>query len=96
MPRSRKSYPPSLKVRVVVEALKEQKTAAEIAQVYGIHPTMVGNWKKQALEGLPSVFEQPRSAPDAAGEAERDELYRQIGRLQVELAWLKKKSGLLS
>lgn len=95
MPKSRKSYPPSLKARVVVEALKNQKTAAEIAQVYSIHPTLVSTWKKQALEALPGIFQQPRDSRDANLEAERDELYKQIGQLKVELDWLKKRAGLL-
>jgi putative transposase len=95
MPKSRKSYPPSLKARVVVEALKNQKTAGEIAQVYSIHPALVSTWKKQALEALPGIFQQPRGSREGALDAERDELYQQIGRLKVELDWLKKRSGLL-
>ena len=95
MPKSRKSYPPSLKARVVVEALKNQKTAAEIAQVYRIHPALVSTWKKQALEALPGIFQQPRDSRGATLEAERDELYKQIGQLKVELDWLKKRAGLL-
>ena len=56
MPRTRKSHPPSLKAKVAVEAIKGHKTTAQIAQMFGVHPTQVGGWKKQALAGLPDVF----------------------------------------
>src|ERR1700690_1371215 len=56
MPKVRKSHPPSLKAKVAVEAIKAHKTAAQIAQMFGVHPTQVGGWKKQALAGLPDIF----------------------------------------
>ena len=92
MPGVRKSYPASLKAKVAVEAIKGMKTAAQIAQTFGVPPNLVANWKKQALEQLPEVF----SAGQAKQQAEdgKDELYQQIGRLKVELDFLKKKSGL--
>src|SRR5207247_2012730 len=52
MPKTRKSHPPSLKAKVAVEAIKAHKTAAQIAQMFGVHPTQVGGWKKQALAGF--------------------------------------------
>ena len=94
MPRSRKSYPPSLKARVAVEAIRGQKTAVEIAQVFSVPPNLVSTWKKQALEGLPGIDQQPRNGP-RPGEADPDELYKQIGQLKVELDFLKKRAGLL-
>ena len=54
MPKTRKSHPPSLKAKVAVEAIKALKTTAQIAQMFGVHPTQVGGWKKQALAG--SIF----------------------------------------
>lgn len=96
MPKSRKSYPPSLKARVVVEALRNQKTTTEIGQAYSVHPALVSTWKKQALDALPGIFQQPRDNGATAWEAERDELYRQIGQLKVEMDWLKKRAGLLA
>ena len=69
MPRTRKSHPPSLKAKVALEAIKAHKTAAQIAQMFGVHPTQVGGWKKQALAGLPDIFgngrEQMRQQADA-------------------------------
>ncbi len=94
MPRTRKSYPPSLKARVAVEALRGQKTAAEIAQVFSVPPNLVSTWKRQALEGLPGIFQHPRNGRPS-GDADQDELYRQIGQLKVELEFLKKRAGLL-
>ncbi len=51
MPRTRNSHPPSLKAKVAVEAIKAHKTTARIAQRFGVHPTQVGGWRKQALAG---------------------------------------------
>ncbi len=56
MPKIRKSHPPSLKAKVAVEAIKGVKTTAQIAQMFSVHPNLVGGWKKQALAGLASVI----------------------------------------
>ena len=72
MPGTRKSHPPSLKAKVAVEAIKAHKTTAQIAQMFGVHPTQVGGWKKQALAGLPEIFgnghERLRQQADAQKE----------------------------
>jgi putative transposase len=60
---------------------------------YGVHPNLIGMWKKQAVEGLPQIFENGREARRHATEAEKDDLYRQIGVLQVELEFMKKSRG---
>jgi putative transposase len=70
---------------------------AQIASTYGIHATQLHRWKAQALAGLPDLFEDSRKtekAQQAAHEREREELYAEIGRLNTQLTWLKKKSGL--
>ena len=95
MPRTRKSYPPSLKAKVAVEAIRAGKTIAELAQLYSVNPNLVTKWKKQALEGLPEIFRQPHNGNSSVADAEKDELFRQIGQLKVELEWLKKRSGLV-
>jgi transposase len=92
MSRTRKSHPPSLKARVAVEAIKGHRTTAQIAQMFGVHPTQVGGWKKQALAGLPDVFGNGREQMRQQADAEKDDLYRQIGQMKVELDFLKKKS----
>jgi len=94
MPRTRKSHPPSLKAKVAVEAIKAHRTTAEIAQMFGVHPTQVGGWKKQALAGLPDVFGNGREQMRQLADAEKDELYKQIGQMKVELDFLKKRTGL--
>lgn len=92
--RQRRSFTAELKARVALEAIKGQKTIQEIASHYGVHPNQVTNWKRQAVQGAPTLFVDRRSQSDAAEEALKAELYQQIGQLQVELEWLKKKSGL--
>src|ERR1039457_3248568 len=81
MPQTRKSHPPSLKARVAVEAIRAHKTAAQIAQMFGVHPTQVGGWKKQALAGLPDIFGNGREQMRQQSDVEKDELYKQIGQL---------------
>jgi transposase-like protein len=92
MPRTRKNYAPSLKAKVAVEAIKGSKTAAQIAQTFSVHPNLVAGWKKQALAQLPEIFSNGHAREQA--DFEKDELYQQIGRLKVELDFLKKRAGL--
>jgi transposase len=94
MPRPRRQFSPALKARVALEAIRGEKTTGEIARTYAVHPNLVGIWKRQALEGLPELFEGPRERKSNEGDLEKDELYRKIGQMKVELDWLKKKSGL--
>ncbi len=89
MPRIRKSYAPSLKAKVAVEAIKGNKTATQIAPTFSVHPNLVMCWKKQALEQLPELFANGHAKQQA--DTEKDELFQQIGRLKVELDFLKKK-----
>ena len=91
----RKYYTKQEKAKIVLEVLREEKTAAQIASEYGVHPTMLGQWKKAALEGLPELFEPAgRTLRKAQREhdEEKDRLYKKIGQLEIELDWLKKKS----
>ncbi len=90
MPRTRKNHPASLKAKVAVEAIKAQKTTAQIAQLFAVHPTQIGGWKKQALDGLPDIFGNGREQARQQFDAEKDELYKQIGQLKVELDFQKK------
>ena len=92
--RRRRNFSAEMKSRIALEAIKGQKTIQEIASHYGVHPNQVTNWKKQATEGMPTVFADRRSKPDNSEEVQKAELYEQIGRLQMELDWLKKRSGL--
>ena len=95
MPKTRKSHPPSLKAKVAVEAIKAHRTTAQISQMFSVHPSQVAVWKKQALSGLPDVFGNGREQMREQADHEKDELYKQIGQLKVELDFLKKRAGLL-
>ena len=92
----RRTHSAELKARVAVEALKGQRTCNEIASDYGVHPMLVTQWKKQAIEGMQVVFTRPRSKGDSEKETLVARLYQEVGQLKVELDWLKKKSGRLA
>jgi putative transposase len=92
--RQRKQYSADLKAKIAVEAIKGQRTIQEIASHYGVHATMVTNWKKQLLDSAPEIFSRGRVQAEEAEEQLKAELYQQIGKLQVDLDWLQKKSGL--
>lgn len=94
MAGKRKQFSSDFKMRVVIEAIKGQKTANEIASEYGVHPTQIAQWKKQALDELPGIFERPNGERARSEEALIASLYQQIGQLKVEVDFLKKKSGL--
>ena len=80
---------------MALEAAKESKTISELASEYGVHPTMVRTWKKQLLGTGADVFQNSVKRPESEGVAEA-ELYEQIGRLKMELEWLKKKADQFS
>jgi transposase-like protein len=88
-----KRYIKEFKARVALVAIKGQKTAAELASEYEVHVSQISTWKKQALEALPEVFGRGQAREEEQREAERDRLYRQIGKLQVEVDWLKQMAG---
>jgi transposase-like protein len=92
--RKRRQFTAEFKARVAIEAIKGQKTIQEIAAHYEVHPNMITTWKRQALAELPQVFSDQRSRAAESDEALKDALYQQIGKLQVQLDWLKKKSGI--
>jgi transposase len=96
MTAMRKRYSAAFKAQLVQELLKENKSLTQLASEYGVHPNQLRDWKKVALQGLPTLFEADKKAAAAAIDQEQkiDELYAQIGRLTTQVAWLKKKSGL--
>ena len=89
----RKRHTPDFKAKVALEALKGNKTINEIASEMGIHSTQITQWKKQAQEGLKEIFAERRGKAKNQ-EPLIDQLYQNIGRLQVELEWLKKNLAL--
>lgn len=87
-------HPPAFKARVALEALKEQKTIAELSSLYSVHSTQITKWKKQALDILVSGFGTGQKQQEKDDKELVQELYRQIGRLKVEVDFLKKKMGI--
>jgi transposase-like protein len=94
MKRQRRQFSADWKAKIALEAIKGQRTIQEIASHYEIHPSLVTHWKKQLLEGAAEVFLNGKTAEAGGDEELKAELYQQIGKLQVEVDWLKKKSGL--
>jgi len=93
----RTRYTAKQKAQIVLEILKEERSVAQIASAYSIHPNQLYKWKAQALEGLPGVFDDEHKGEKelkANYEHQLEELYAEIGRLSTQLAWLKKKSGI--
>ena len=92
----RKQYTAAFKAKVVQELLKEEKTLAQIASEYEVHPTQLKNWKAIVLDSMPSLFERQDSTGElrAAYEQQLTELYAEIGKLTTQVSWLKKKCQL--
>jgi len=90
----RRVHPPAFKARVAIEALKEQKTIAELSNLYSIHSTQITKWKRQALEIITQGFSVQQRQREKDDTDFVQELYRQIGRLKVEVDFLKKKMGI--
>ena len=91
----RKQYTAAFKAQVALAAHKGDRTANELAGHYRIHPTLIHGWKKHLLAGADQVFHNGSKGAPTDAEAEKAELFEQIGRLKMELEWLKKKSGSL-
>jgi transposase-like protein len=88
----RKNHYAAFKAKVALEALKGEKTMAQISSEYGVHVNQIRQWRQKLLEELPGLFSDRRQKRDKETEEMTAELYRQIGQLKVELDWLKKKS----
>ena len=90
---TRKQFTPQFKFKVALEAAGNQKTQGQIASEFSVHPTQISNWKKELLQNGKKLFgKRPKKEAEQAAQRET-ELYEQIGRLKMELEWLKKKVG---
>ena len=97
MSRRRKQHQSGFKAKVALAAVKERQTVSELATHFDVHPSQVQHWKRQLLEGAESLFGSDRQGRRAgsADQPEVAELYEHIGRLKMELEWLKKKHSTL-
>lgn len=94
MKKKRSNYSAAFKAKVALAAAKGQKTVAELASEFEVHPTQIAQWKKRLLESTTDMFSQKRQREKTDHDELVSELYRQIGQLKVELDWVKKKSGI--
>ena len=92
----RRKFNAEFKTKVAIEAIRGLKTLNEISSEYEIHPNQVAKWKKQLLIQAPQIFKDHRSREDDKEDKKIEKLYQEIGQLQVELNWLKKKTGFIS
>ena len=92
MPERRNRHTAEFKAKVAVEAIKGIKTTAELTSEFQVHPAQISQWKRHAVEGLPGLFQGPTTRAAPSIEEVTTPLYEQIGRLKVELDWLKKKA----
>ena len=93
--KKRKGFSAQQKAKVAIEAIRGIKTVNEIAQQFEVHPTQVSQWKKELQEQAAGLFEGKRGPkPVVDPDASSERLYSEIGRLKMELDWLKKKSGI--
>ena len=94
MKNKRRNHSAAFKAKVALAATKGDKTIAELASHYDVHPNQIAKWKKQLVESLPELFSRSRHKEKQKQDDLTEYLYQQIGQLKVELDWLKKKSGL--
>jgi transposase-like protein len=89
----KKRHPAAFKAKVALEAVKQTRTLAELSRAFQVHPVQISQWKKQLLDGVESLFGDGRRREKDESLAIQAELYEQIGRLNMEVEWLKKKAA---
>jgi len=94
MAKGRRRHGAEFKGKVALAAAVGDRTLAELAGRYEVHPSQITQWKRQLLEGLPAIFSRPGNRQEQEQQELTARLYQQIGQLKVELDWLKKKAGL--
>lgn len=95
MTTTRKRHSPAFKARMAMEAIRGEKTMSQLGSQFTVHPIQIGKWKKSAVEQLHELFVDGRTRKGEPAESGKDALHEGIGRLKMELDWLKKKAGML-
>lgn len=90
----RKKYSKELKAQIALDAIKGQKTIAELASEYGVHANQISTWKRQLLDIAPTAFARGKDKDAEKRGIERDRLYKKVGQLQVQVDWLKKRRAI--
>ena len=93
MSRSPKQHSATFKDRVALDAAKQTKTLAELAKIYQVHLVQISKWKKQFLDGIESLFRDGRRRDRDDNQVIQETLYAQIGRLNIDVEWLKNKAA---
>ena len=93
MTTKRKQYSNDFKFKIALEAIKGVKTVSQLASEYNVHPTQIGTWKKQLVQQGNTLFTRPNDQHQQEQQDKEAALYEQIGRLKMELEWLKKKAA---
>lgn len=94
MKKPRTQHGSRFKAKVAVESLRSDSTLCELSRKHKIHSNQISKWRKQLVDGAFALFEQGARKPEVRDDELISELYQKIGQLEVELDWLKKKSGL--
>jgi transposase-like protein len=95
MAATRKQYSAKFKARVAVEAIRGEKTLNQLGSQFGLHPVQIAHWRRTALDHIEDLFVDGRTRHSQEADADRDTLFEEIGRLKVELDFVKKKAGML-
>lgn len=90
----RRNHSPSFKAKVALAAIKGDKTLPELAQIFGIHQNLIGKWKKEVLDNLQGIFTGEIKSQENTDKTDKDELYKKIGKLEMQVDYLKNLPGL--
>ncbi len=92
----RKKFEPALKARIALEAIKGEKTLAELSSEYGVHGTQISKWKQELIQRSGEIFSKPDNSIAKEHQEFTDKLHKTIGEITMENNWLKKKLQILS
>ena len=91
--QKRKNHSATFKAKVAIEAIKNEKTLPELSQIFGVHQSLIGKWKQEAIKNIEGVFAGKIKSQKNADKTEKDELYKKIGKLEMQVDYLKNLPG---